>query len=89
MSSHKNEATIRNYAVHCPDSKKWEISESLAQAMVPEKKKKTEEPNIPDDPLLQEVDWDDDEMLVKVLENIEKENQNLPPLQHQLPIHKR
>lgn len=76
VSSHKNEATICNYAVCCPDAKKREMSESLANALIPEKlqKKEDKQPEIPTDPVLEEIDWDDDEALVKVLEKIEEEN---------------
>ncbi len=37
VSSNKNEATIRNYAVKCPDSKKHDMSNTLASALVPAK----------------------------------------------------
>ena len=78
VSSHKNEAIIRNYTVHCPDTKKREMSESLAAALVLSKVSKLEDkPEIPDDPMLEEINWDDNEMLVKVLEKIEKENQSI------------
>ncbi len=85
VSSHKNEAMIRNYAVKCPDTKKREISESLASALmpkeVPEKIQKVDmPPAIPEDPMLQDIDWENDDMLVKILEKIEKENAALTPV---------
>ena len=39
LSSHKNEATIKEYAVKCPDSKKHELCESLSNAILPKKQK--------------------------------------------------
>ena len=82
VSSHKNEATIRNYTVKCPDTKKCQISESLAQAYVPvpEKQQKNAAAEIPDDPVLEDIDWGNNDMLVKVLEKIEKENAALAPI---------
>lgn len=86
VSSHKNKATIRNYAVHCLDTKKREMSESLAKALVPEMIQKTmDKPEIPEDPMLEEINWDDDKMLVKVLEKIKKENQSIAPLNATAP----
>ena len=57
------------------------MSESLAKALVPEKIQKTmDKPEIPEDPMLEEINWDDDKMLVKVLEKIKKENQSIAAL---------
>ena len=41
LSSHKNEATIKEYAVKCPDTKKREMCESLSNAIKPKKQKPT------------------------------------------------
>ncbi len=85
LSSHKNESTVRNYAVKCPVPKKKQMCDTLAIAMeIPAKKAKTEtvskppeQNQFPEDPLLQEFDLDDDDMLLKVLENIENHTAQL------------
>ena len=41
LSSHKNEATIKEYAVKCPDTKKREMCDSLSNAIKPKKSKIT------------------------------------------------
>ncbi len=84
VSSHKNEAMIRNYVVKCPDTKKREMSESLSSAMQLQKLQKVQD--FPEDPLLQDVDWDSDEILVQVLEKIEKENTALAPATPASPV---
>ena len=40
LSSHKNESTIKNYAVKCPENKQKEMFDSLSNAMLPKKLKK-------------------------------------------------
>ena len=40
LSSHKNEATIKEYSVKCPDSKKCEMCDSLSNAILPKHIKK-------------------------------------------------
>ena len=39
LSSHKNEATIKEYSVKCPENKRREMSDSLSDAILPKKKK--------------------------------------------------
>ena len=39
LSSHKNEATIKEYAVKCPENKKREMFSSLTNALTPQHKK--------------------------------------------------
>ncbi len=82
ISSHKNESTIRNYAVKCPDSKKCDMSNTLASALVPAKiaklVEKTPESTVPEDAFLDEVNWEEDDALIKLLEKIEKQNKDLP-----------
>ncbi len=80
MSSHKNESMIRSYAVQCPNHKKCEMSEALGSALQPAKVEKIqdEENPLPAEPTLDDIDWENDELLLKVLEDIEKKNANLP-----------
>ena len=47
--------------------------------------KTMDKPEIPEDPMLEEINWDDDKMLVKVLEKIKKENQSIAPLNATAP----
>ena len=84
MSSHKNESTIRSYAVQCPNPKKWEMSEALGSVLQPTKIPKVQENTpLPQEPMLEDIDWESDDMLVKVLEDIEKQNANLQNQENQ------
>ena len=38
VSGHKSESTIKNYAKKCPEKKKWEMSHTLAETFIPDKK---------------------------------------------------
>ena len=39
LSSHKNESTIKEYLMHCPENKRKEMYESLGNALLPKAKK--------------------------------------------------
>ena len=40
LSSHKNESTIKDYTVKCPENKRKQMFQSLSNAMVPKKQRK-------------------------------------------------
>ena len=45
LSSHKSEATIKNYSRKCPENKRKEMFESLSDAMIPQSKKQKVKPS--------------------------------------------
>ena len=83
-AGHKSEPSIRSYAKKVPIKKRRDTSDSLSSKFVePEQKKKVETVSVPppkekDDVLALKIfpDFEDDE-LVKVLTQIEKENKQL------------
>ncbi len=82
ISSHHSESTIKTYAKKCPESKKYEMSETLNQKMDPQPStsKETIENSLLDLETIDlfELDEITDEKLSQFLDENEKALQKLP-----------